>query len=452
MRVELSLPQNFLDLLSATGGIFYGDIKNQLIKFICTDSRECTEGDAFFALDGKSFDGNDFITDAIKRGAIPIGRKVKRYGIRVDSGNQALLSFASFYKKALPHLIHTVAITGSVGKTTTKELLKKLSSTKYKTHANRENYNNEIGAAITVLSSPIDTEILILEFGMNHFGEIRQLSRAFAPDVAVITKIGTSHIGNLGSRENIAKAKLEITSGLEGVLILPFGESLLYGQYPRTIYFSSKSSQADIAVLKNYFGQPELYLDKSIFSFFDFPITADHILECLSAAISAAIEIGISPEKIIEGICNIESNIFRHRIIKSKRGYTILDDSYNASYESVRAALAMINDVPSVKQRHALLGDIMELGDKSYDIHRSLGMIIPDYGIHYLFLIGSYADAIHDGAINSQFDSSRIFILNDLKTPERISMFIGNMLRDDDLILVKGSHGMNLGKIVELLR
>lgn len=452
MRIELSMPQNFLDLLSATGGIFYGDIKNQVIKWICTDSRECTEGDVFFALDGKNFDGNDFISDAIKRGAIPIGRKVKIYGIRVDSGNRALLSFASYYKKSLTGLMHTVAITGSVGKTTTKELLKKLSSAKYKTHANRENYNNEIGAAITVLSSPVDTEILILELGMNHFGEIRQLSCAFRPDVAVITKIGISHIGNLGSRENIAKAKLEITSGLRGALILPFGESLLYKQYPRSIYFSSKSSKADVAVLKNYFGQPELYLDKTIFSFFDFPTKADHILECLSAAIAAAIEIGISPEQIMRGISDIEDDIFRHKIIKSKSGYTILDDSYNASYESITAALTMANDISSVKRRHALIGDIMELGSMSYDIHYSLGRIIPDYGIHYLFLIGNYAGAIYDGAINRQFDQSKIFILNDLKTPERISEFVNNILNVDDLILVKGSHGMNLSKIVELLR
>ena len=452
MRIELSLPQNFLDLLSATGGIFYGDIKKQVIRWICTDSRECTEGDVFFALDGKSFDGNDFIPEAIARGAIPIGRKVKRYGIRVDSGNEALLSFASFYKRALPRLMHTVAITGSVGKTTTKEFLKKLSSTKYKTHATRGNYNNEIGAAITVLSSPIDTEILILELGMNHFGEIKQLSSALTPDVATITKIGTSHIGNLGSRENIAKAKLEITSGLDGKLIVPFGEPLLFRQYPNSVYFSSKSSMADIAVLKNTFDQPELYINKTIYSFFDFPLKTDHILECLSAAISTALEIGIPPNEIIKGLRNIDSDIFRHRVIKSKFGYTILDDSYNASYESIAAALSMANDIRGVNRRHVLIGDILELGNMSYDIHYSLGKIIPDYEIHYLFLLGNYANAIYEGAIHCQFDKSRIFILNDLDAPERISEFISNMINPDDLILVKGSHGMNLNRIVELLR
>lgn len=452
MRIELSLPQDFLDLLSAVGGIFYGDIKERFIKVICTDSRECLPGDVFFAIDGTSFDGNSFIPDAIRKGAIPVGRGVGRYGIRVDSGRDALLSFASFYKKSLPHLKHTVAITGSVGKTTTKEILKNLSAAKYKTHATWGNYNNDIGTAITVLSAPSDTESLILEFGMNHIGEIGNLSLAFSPDSAVITKIGSAHIGNFGSIENIAKAKMEIVLGLKGKLFLPYGEALLLCNYRDIKYFSSKSPSANIAVIKNNFDQLELYIDGIIHSIFNFQSRADHILECLSAAIIAAMDIGLESKEIIKEVGNINDSAFRHKVLKSAEGYTILDDSYNASYESIKAALDMMDGITDIKRKHALLGDILEAGDMSYSIHYSVGQMASYYGLHYLFLIGNYADAIRAGAVDCGFDNERIFILNDLESPIKISEFIKNMTQADDVILIKGSHGMNLGVISKLMR
>ncbi len=452
MKIELSIPQDFLDLLSWIGGIFYGDIKERFVKRICTDSRECQPGDIFFALEGKRLDGNKFIPDAIRRGAIPVGRGVGRYGIRVSSGEEALLSCASYYKNTLPHLIHTVAITGSVGKTTTKEFLKCLCSRKYKTHATWRNYNNGIGAAMTVLSAPSDTEVLILEFGMNHKGEIGRLSSAFAPNSAVITKIGSAHIGHLGSLENIAKAKLEITDGLRGRLFLPFEEALLSTNYRNVKHFSSKSPLADVSVVKNSFNQLELYTGGELNSIFDFQNKADHFLECLSAAIISAIEIGIEPGEIIKGICDINDDSFRHKILKSTLGYTILDDSYNASYESVRSALDMMNGIAGVKRRNILLGDILELGDMSYDIHYSVGRLASFYGLHYLFLLGEYAEAVFDGAVRGGFDKERVFILNDLSSPEKISEFIKSKMQADDIILVKGSHAMNLGRISELIR
>lgn len=452
MRIELSIPQDFLDLLSATGGIFYGDIRDQFVKGICTDSRECMPGDVFFALDGKIFDGNSFIPDAINSGAIPVGRGVGRYGIRVDSGNDALLSLASFYKNSLPQLVHTVAITGSVGKTTTKEFLKILSNTQYKTHATWGNYNNDIGAALTVLSAPKDTEILILEFGMNHEGEIERLSKAFTPDSGVITKIGSAHIGHLGTREMIAKAKLEITSGLKSKLLIPWEEGLLLNKYQNTGCFSSKSSLANVAVLKNTFDQLELYIQGDIYSIFDFPSKAEHILECLCAAIISALEIGLNPNEIIKGIADIKEDTFRHKLIRSKNGYFILDDAYNASYESIQAALAMMSRITGAERKHTLLGNILELGDMSYDIHHSVGEMISSFGIHYLFLLGEYAEAVYAGAIHSGFNKERIFILNGLESYEKMAEFINTLIKADDIILIKGSHGMHLETIVESIR
>ena len=451
MRIELSVQHDFLDLLSATGGIFYGDISSSLVKAISTDSRECMEGDIFFALEGKTFNGNDYIPEAISRGAIPVGRNVGRYGIRVNSGTDALLSFASFYKSTLPNLIHTIAITGSVGKTTTKDFLKILSSKRYKTHANRENFNNDIGTSITVLSADIDTEVLILELGMNHSGEIKRLSSTFNPNIGVITKIGTAHIGLLGTIENIAKAKLEIIAGLNGKLLIPFADSLLSTEYPNIGFFSSRYVNADTAVIKNSFNQGELYFNQHLFSIFDLPCKANHILECLSAAVAAASEIGISPGEIVDGINKIHEESFRHKTLQSKYGYTVIDDAYNASYESVIAALEMIQYTYNSKRRMILLGDILELGNMSHDIHYTIGKMIPKFDIDYIFLIGESSTSVALGAIDVGFDKKHIFILNNLEFPNEVSRFIKSMLSKGDLLLIKASHRMNFKKIAELI-
>ena len=452
MRIELSIPQDFLDLLSATGGIFYGDIDNRFVKAITTDSRECIKGDIFFALDGNTKSGNNYITDAINRGAIPVGRGVKRYGIRVDSANDALLSFASFYKQALPNLIHTTAITGSVGKTTTKEFLKVLSNTRYKTHATWENFNNDIGASLTVLSADKDTEVLILEFGMNHAGEIKKLSTSFAPNSAVITKIGSAHIGMLGGKEGIAKAKLEIISGLKGTLLIPKGEVLLSTNYPKKNFFSTKDISADMTILKNSFDRIELYYKRDLISIFDFPIKADHILECLAASSIAACELGLNPDEIVRGISMINNDSLRHKITKSSKGYTVIDDAYNASYESVIAALDMLSKINGANKKYVLLGDILELGDYSYDIHYSIGRMIPAFNIDYLLLIGENSSAISEGAISGGFDKERIFNLNNTVFPKETAEFIRGTLTLNDVILLKASHQMRLDKIIELIR
>ena len=452
MRIELSLPQDFLDLLSSVGGIFYGDIKSRSVTHICTNSEECSEGDIFFALEGNRFDGNDFIPQAISRGAIPVGKSVGRYGIRVDSGSSALLSFASYYKQMLPRLKHTSAITGSVGKSTTKEFLNILSSVRYKTHATRENFNNDIGVSFTILSADKDTESLILELGMNHKGEISALSKAVKPDSAVITKLGSAHIGMLGCREAIAEAKLEITSALRGALYIPKGEKLLYTRHRPLKCFSSQTTDADVAVIKNDFDQLELYFDGELYSIFKFPLMADHILQCLAAAITQALEIGLEPPEICEGIARITEKTFRHRIIESASGYRIIDDSYNASYESVKAAFDMISEINEGNRVHAMLGDILELGDMSRDIHCNIGKLVASRDIHFLFLAGNNANDIADGAISSGFDPERIFLFSDQDFPLAASFIIRDLLLPGDLILVKASHGMNFKKIIDLIR
>ena len=451
MRIELSIPQDFLDLLSATEGIFYGDIESRRINAVCTDSRECEPGDVFFALCGKNFDGNSFIPEAIGRGAIPVGIGVGRFGIRVDSAEDALLSFAAYYKGVLPKLRHTVAITGSVGKTTTKEFLHKIAKEEYKTHATWGNYNNKIGVSLTILSAPKDTEVLILEMGMNHSGEIENMASRVKPNTAIITRIGTSHIGFLGSAENIARAKLEIACGLQGKLIIPKNEPLLKCDYPKISYFSSHDISASTAITKNRFDKMELYFNKTLHSFFDFPSKTDHIRQCLAAAVTGALAIGISKNKILDAIKAINEDTLRHKILKSKSGFLIIDDSYNSSYESLSAALETLNELQYSGKASALIGDIFELGSKSEQIHYEIGKLLSAANFEHLFFVGKHIEATAKGAIDSGFDKERIFIYPFDTSGQIIAEEIFNRLTTEDVLLAKASHGVKLKSIIEII-
>lgn len=451
MRIVLSIPQEFLDVLSSIGGIFYGNIKHKFVYAICTDSRECQDGDLFFALKGKHFDGNIFIKDIIKVGGIPIGPGVTTFGIKTESGNAALLDFTKFYKGRLPHLKYTVAITGSVGKTTTKEFLKILAQQRYKTHSTRENLNNEVGVPITVLSAPADTEVLICELGMNHSGEIKVLSDTVRPNIAIITKIGSAHIGNLGSIKNIARAKLEVTSGLNGWLSIPYDEPLLECDHKNIITHSAKNKNATYAAIKNGFGLLELYHNGELLEIIDYQFKGNHLYECLAAAACAAINMEVPQETIKDGIKEIKEDSFRHKIYQSPNGFYILDDSYNASYDSVIAAIDLLNTVDSYSQKNVLLGDILELGDKSEEIHKTIGKAIAEYNFDNLFIIGNFAHHIEKGALEKGFPKKRIFVNRDIHSPETTSSVILQNVKPNGILLIKASHKMNMERIINLI-
>lgn len=451
MRITLSVPQDFLDVLSAIGGIFYGTIKHRFIKTICTDSRECHEGDLFFALSGEKFNGNDFLDEAIRAGAIPVGPSVKTFGIKTPSGNLALLNFAKFYKKRLPYLRCSVAITGSVGKTTTKEFLSIISSQRYKTHSTWQNFNNEIGVPLTILSAPLDTEVLICELGMNHRGEIKRLSDTLEPNIAVITKIGTAHIGNLGTIEEIAKAKLEITSGLSGVLFIPFGEELLKCSYPKIATHSAVNNNATVSALNNQFNLLEIHLNCELIDILDFHFDGKHLYECLSAAVAVAYAMKIPHDDIIQGINRISESNLRHKILETPFGFHILDDSYNSSFESVSASIELLTNIKGYSEKSVLLGDILELGEKSAEIHEAVGSLVAKYDIDKIFLIGNRSYYIAKGAINAGFPQNRIFINYDIHSPEATSSSICQNMHENGILLAKASHKMNLGRIINMI-
>ena len=249
MRIKLGIPLELSEVVEATRGRLNEKCHKSKIKFLSTDTRELEPGDLFVALRGERYDGNDFIKYAKERGAITLGDDISA-DILTKFGNASLLFLASYFKNKLKRLKYTIAITGSVGKTTTKEFTKILLSTQYSVHSTPQNYNNLIGMPLTLLSAPADTEILILEMGMNRLGEISQMSKCAKPDIALITNIGTAHIGNLGSKENISKAKKEIFDGMtDGEKIIPYGEELL-SNIENATYFSTVYEDADVFINK----------------------------------------------------------------------------------------------------------------------------------------------------------------------------------------------------------
>ncbi len=449
MRITLDIPLSAEDIAKAVGGSLKGVDKGTTFRSLSTDTRELKKNDLFFALSGKKFNGECFLENAYTKGAIPVTVQKDVRGIFVSDTASALLSLAKAYKQRLKKLKHTVAVTGSVGKTTTKEFLGILLSGKYKIHKTSENENNNIGLPLTILSAPADTEILILEMGMNHNGEISVLSRCASPDIAVITNIGTSHIGNLGSRENIAKAKLEILDSENiGCLIVPAEEPLL-SSVPKRYTFSVVDPFADIYIIYNEGSIMIFNHGKAVEA--NTGLSAPHHINCLCASICTALKCGISADDLIKRISLISAKNTRQNII-SVNNYYILSDFYNASLESVSQALSQLKSLCKNHEASALLGDIYELGDMSEAIHRKIGKECAEAKLSKLYLFGKEAKYIRDEAIKHGMSEDNIFLNEDINVPEITADAINKNHSPNELILFKASRAARLERILDLLQ
>ena len=394
MRIKLGMPL-MLSEIARMIGEKEPDIDTE-ITHVSTDTRELFPGDLFIPQSG----GEIYIEDAIKIGAILLSKR------------NFLIEFARKYIQKLPYMLYRIGITGSVGKTTTKEMLKRILEKRFKVHASDGNFNNHIGMPMSALSAPPDTEILIMEMGMNHMGEIKVLSECLRPNIAVITNVGTSHIGNLGSRENIAKAKLEILLGMDsGVLFIPYDEPLLNNQ---------------VGAIKVY-TESDKARDRNI-----------------SMAVSVAEFIGITnPDTSSILIDNI-----RQKIIY-KKNHHFLTDCYNSSYESVSALIECAKEEKKYPRHALLLGDILELGKYCRDIHYRVGRLIKPIDFEHLFLFGDYAEFIYLGAIENSFDKDKIFINSDLSRPDLTAAMIKANCNIDELIYMKASRMVRLERILD---
>lgn len=438
------------EILEVTKGkLLCGNEEDECINFI-RDSREIKEGDVYIALKGEKFDGNDFCQDAIKNGAkiCIVSKEIETKDnvtiIIVKDTLKAMQEIAT-YKRSL-YNIPTVAITGSVGKTSTKDLVASVLQQKYKTLKTKGNYNNEIGLPLTILSLK-DEEALVVEMGMNHFGELRKLTNIAKPTVAVITNIGTAHIGNLGSRENILKAKLEILEGLvEKTVVINNDDDLLHkwalensDKYNIITYGIKNDSKYMAKNIKLYEDKSEFYFDGELVTV---PVGGEHFILNSLCSIAVGKIFDISTKKIILGIQKLELSKKRMEIDKSKIGAILINDTYNANYDSMKAAICYLKNIPD-KRKIAVLGDMLELGEFSEKLHEKVGMEV-DSNIDVLIAVGKEAKYI---AKTSKAKEKYIFDKNMDATNK-----IKELMTKDDAILFKASNGMHFNEIVNELK
>jgi UDP-N-acetylmuramoyl-tripeptide--D-alanyl-D-alanine ligase len=406
----------------------------------------------FFPLCGDRYNGEDYISEAKELGAITVSAKDPDADLLVKDSSIALLSLAEEYLKLI-NPKYKIAITGSVGKTTTKNFAAAILRQKFKTHSTEGNKNNCIGVPFTVLSGPKDTDVIIIEAGMNQRGELARISKCIKPDIIAITNIGTSHIGNLGSRNAIALAKKELTTHMspKGKVLIPYGEALL-ADTVNSITVCTDNSCADISFLRC--GSPQdntfdlRYFNESITNI-KFDLLGSHNPSCLSFALGISKALRLSDEEILMGIKQISTKDVRILEIKAER-LTILDDSYNSSPESIRAALITLREHKSCK-KSICIGDILELGSHSEKLHYDVGKMCAGYNLKNLYLVGKYSKYVKSGAIDAGFHPEKIHINENSSNLALTAYQIKEYSEDGEVLLIKASHQLNLKSIIEML-
>ncbi len=448
------------------GGTLVGDDCDVCCAEI--DSRKIKEytGTMFVALKGDNTDGHNYIEKAVENGAVcilcqrdPMGKSA----LVVDDTLKALGDIAKGFKEQIKTLKYTFAVTGSVGKTTTKEFMSSVFGTVYKTHKTEGNFNSVIGLPLTVFEMQEDVEAAVFEMGMSGFGEIEAMVNVAYPDGAIITNIGTSHMEMLGSRENILKAKLEITKNFtkDSVLVLngddPFlqKESANAVEYKR-IYSAVFNEDADYIGKNINFATDGLSYDiyikaeKRTVENVKIPAVGMHNVYNSLAVFALAYTFGISEENIKSGLLNYKTTGMRQKIYSVDK-YTVIADCYNASPESMRASsstLAVLAKEKNVKC-HAVLGEMRELGAASSALHRQVGTEAYKNGVDFLYLWGTNAKRIADGAIEAGMSPECVFAFSDGCSYEELTSAIRNNLSDGDMIMFKASRAVKLEEAIE---
>ena len=419
------------------------------------DSREVKPGDLFVALPGERVDGHDFVEKAWKSGAVaalvshPVDCGIPQ--ILVPDTLLAYGSIAKAYREALG--VSVVAITGSVGKTTTKEMISCVLSGKYRVSKTLGNHNNNLGLPITVMSMNEDTQIAVLELGMNHFGEMSYLTSIAQPDVVLITNIGTMHIEHLGTREGILKAKLEIMEGIrpDGVAVFNGDEPLLWNLREgthRRIYFGIENERCDLVAedIKQidggvYFTAKGMGHQFQIFV----PQEGRHMVYNALAAVAVGLLEGITPESIQYQL-GLFHNVGMRQNIFEEKGFTIIEDCYNAGPESMEAALRVLGEHKAEGRRIAVLGDMLELGNRAMAEHYRVGRLaaaVTDLVLAY----GQHSARIITGAVTGGMSPKRTLHFQE---QEDMAKTLKRMAKPGDVILFKGSQGMRMWEVMKL--
>ncbi len=419
------------------------------------DSREKTDDGLFIPIIGERFDGHDFLISAINNGAkaafwqqdhqVPEEVPQNFPLFFVEDSQVALHHLASLYLGVVKPIV--IGITGSNGKTSTKDIVESVLSTTYKTHKTKGNFNNHIGLPLTVLSMATDCELLILEMGMSNYGEISLLSKIAKPNYAIVTNIGESHIEQLGSREGIAKAKMEIVDGLvtQGKVLIDGDEPLLSNYYSNRTIRCGYGINNDV-VISSYQANENgftFHLNNKSLTYF-IPLIGKHNVKNATYAIALAKELKIDETLILKGLQTINLTGMRLEKMKGMNNSVIINDAYNASPTSMKAAIESLIELNGYSKKILVLGDMYELGSDEEALHRSVAHVIR-YPITHVFTIGEKGKWIID---ELQKQSRNTMVVKSFENKEDVVKVLHKELDEKSIILFKASRGMKLESVI----
>ena len=454
----------------ACEGTYVGDeaLADKVICGAVIDSRLVEEDYLFIPIKGERVDGHNFISQVFEKGAccvlseIELEKPAGPY-IRVESSEDALKKIAAFYRQSLP--IKVVGITGSVGKTSTKEMIASVVAEKFKVHKTAGNFNNEIGLPLTVFGIRAEHEVAILEMGISDFDEMHRLSTVANPDICVITNVGLCHLENLGTRDGVLKAKTECFEHMrEGGLAILNGDddklstkkivngrdTVFYGfdAEPRMdedgAPMAEKAIYATNVVNLGFEGMQALvHTPQGVFQA-NITIPGEHNVYNALAATAVGLELGLTVEEIQKGIAKAKTIAGRTNLLKSN-GYNVIDDCYNANPVSMEAALDVLSHAKG--RTIAVLGDMGELGEDEKALHFGVGKCVAEKKIHTLFAAGELAVEYKNG-VESIENDCKVFHYS--KRDDMITELL-SYVKEGDNILIKASHFMDFPKVVEAL-
>ncbi|EIF6155946.1 UDP-N-acetylmuramoyl-tripeptide--D-alanyl-D-alanine ligase [Clostridium perfringens] len=449
------LELNLQEIVKATKGALLKEADVKEIKAVSTDTRKIEEGTMFIALKGENFNGNNYVLDAFNKGAkIAIVDEVKCdlnelkedvALIKVQNTGRALMDLAKFYREKLG--LKVVGITGSAGKTSTKDLVAAVLSYKYKVFKTKGNFNNEIGLPLMILELDSTYDVAILEMGMRGLGQIKELAEIASPDLGIITNIGISHIEILKTRENILKAKMEIATFFDkNNTLVVCGNDDFLGALPEAEYKIVKTG-----VGENFkIGAKNIALEELSSKFtvydgekeeeFSLDMPGEHNISNLMLGIAIAKELGVSFEEMKRGLKNIEATSMRLELIK-KDGFSILNDCYNSSPVAVKSAIDVMKNIEG-KRRIAVLGTMRELGHKSEEAHEEIGKYAKENGIEKVLCFGNFSENIKEG----YGEGCTVY-----ENKEELIKDLLNIICDGDIILVKASRSLKFEEITKAL-
>ena len=449
------------EMAQACGGIYHGDasLAGREAQGVVIDSRKVEKDYVFVAIKGARVDGHAFIPQVMEKGALcavsemDLGDVPYPY-IQVESCEQALKDLAEHYRRSLN--IKVVGITGSVGKTSTKEMIASVLSQKYNVLKTEGNFNNEIGLPLTVFNIREEHEIAVLEMGISHFGDMEPLARIARPDICVITNIGYAHLENMGSRDGILKEKTSMTDFMnpDGSIILNGDDDKLRGYSPQNgiapVFFGLDQTcpfHAESVQNRGLKGTDAEFVTPSSRFHAHISIPGDHMVYNALAGTAVGYALGMTDEEISRGIEALTPIAGRNNLIETGR-YTIIDDCYNANPASMRASLDVLSCADTRKV--AIMGDMFELGSTEKEMHYEIGKYAVEKGIDVVICIGGLTAETARGA-EEAVSSEKHAEVHHYNTKDEFFAEKDSVLKEGDTILVKASHGMEFPEIVTIL-